>query len=237
MATYNGEKYIKKQMLSILMQLSKEDEVIVSDDGSEDATLSIIRSLNDSRIKIFHHTRNPQKYVSDYVSQNFENALRHAKGEYIFLSDSDDVWLPEKVTLMVEYLQNNVLVLSDCRIVDQRLNTIYHSYFERYKSKASILKTIRRNNLVGCCMAFRKELLAIALPFPAGKNIWHDKWLGVIAMHIGRVTLLKKALSLYRRNEQSTLESYSIKHSFEEKLLWRFWLFTSFIQRCYLRKK
>jgi glycosyltransferase involved in cell wall biosynthesis len=236
-ATYNGKKYIKEQMKSILNQLDKEDEVIVSDDGSEDDTLSIIRSLNDSRIKIFHHTRTSQKYVSDYVSQNFENALQYAKGEFIFLSDSDDVWLPQKVNLMTECLQNSVLVLSDCKIVDQKLNTVYHSYFERYNPKASIFKTIMRNNLLGCCMAFRKELLAIALPFPVGKDIWHDKWLVIIAMHIGKVTFLKKVLSLYRQNEQSTLTAYGIKHSFKEKLLWRFWLFTSFIQRCFLRKR
>lgn len=90
MATYNGEEYIKEQLESILCQLGEMDEIIISDDGSTDNTLNIIESYNDSRIKIHINTG---KHGFVY---NFENALQKAKGEYIFLSDQDDIWLPEK---------------------------------------------------------------------------------------------------------------------------------------------
>ncbi len=90
MATYNGEKYIKEQLESILLQLENQDEVIVSDDGSTDHTLKIIESLNDQRIKILKGPRNG-------VKQNFAHALSFCKGKYIFLSDQDDIWLENKV--------------------------------------------------------------------------------------------------------------------------------------------
>ena len=76
MATYNGEKYIKEQVDSILAQLGPDDEIIVSDDGSKDKTIDILLSYNDDRIKIYKHT--PVKKanrVGDIVSLNFENAL------------------------------------------------------------------------------------------------------------------------------------------------------------------
>lgn len=96
LATYNGEKYIRQQIESILPQLSAADEIVVSDDESTDQTVPILESFNDSRIHIYIHKRRNEKVVWDYATHNFENALSHAKGDYIFLSDQDDVFLPEK---------------------------------------------------------------------------------------------------------------------------------------------
>ena len=80
-ATYNGEKYIKEQLLSILSQIGLNDEVVVSDDHSNDSTIDIVKSLNDKRVKIIYNEGN-RGYTS-----NFENALKHAKGDYVFISD------------------------------------------------------------------------------------------------------------------------------------------------------
>ena len=91
MASYNGEKYIKEQIDSILKQLSDEDELVISDDGSTDNTLSVIQSIHDKRIKLIHN-QGEHGY-----SRNFENALKNSKGDYIFLSDQDDVWKDNKV--------------------------------------------------------------------------------------------------------------------------------------------
>ena len=90
-ATYNGEKYIKEQLDSIIPQLGHEDEIVISDDGSSDSTLDIINSINDERIRI---TVNQGKHG---VNSNFNNALLHAKGDFIFLADQDDIWLSGKV--------------------------------------------------------------------------------------------------------------------------------------------
>ena len=98
-ATYNGEKYIRQQLNSVLIQLGENDEVIISDDSSSDATVEIVRSFNDSRIKLLVDN----KFSSPV--RNFENALKYATGDYIFLCDQDDIWLPDKVKSMLPYLK------------------------------------------------------------------------------------------------------------------------------------
>ena len=98
-ATYNGARYIGEQLASILKQLSAEDEVVVSDDGSTDGTLDIVRSFNDRRIRIVDGPRRHSPTL------NFEWALRNAKGEYIFLADQDDVWLPDKLKAATDMLR------------------------------------------------------------------------------------------------------------------------------------
>ena len=90
-ATYNGERFIREQIDSILRQLSSDDEIIVSDDGSTDDTISIINSIDDKRIRIIE---GPRKHSPTH---NFECAMKEAKGYYIFLADQDDVWKPNKV--------------------------------------------------------------------------------------------------------------------------------------------
>ena len=121
--TYNGEKHIEEQLRSILSQLGDTDEVIVSDDGSDDHTLSIIHRIADSRVSIYHNTGKKG------VIHNVENALGKAKGDYIFLSDQDDVWLPTKVACSLKGLQEAPLVVSDCYVTDENLQIVHDSFF------------------------------------------------------------------------------------------------------------
>ena len=94
-ATFNGEKFIKEQLDSILCQLGVDDEIIISDDSSVDQTISIIESYKDKRIKIFVN----QKFSSPIY--NFENAIMKSRGDFIFLSDQDDIWQSDKVEKML----------------------------------------------------------------------------------------------------------------------------------------
>lgn len=117
MATYNGAKYLREQVDSILNQdLTKypdaELELLVSDDLSTDDTVKILESYNDSRIKIYHHTdkdKHRHKYARPFFlsTANFGHAMSKATGDYIFLSDQDDVWLPLKVSKTLDLLQEN----------------------------------------------------------------------------------------------------------------------------------
>ena len=101
MATYNGAKYIKEQLDSIIPQLREDDELIVSDDASKDDTLKIVESYNDPRIKIFHNENHG-------VAHNFENAMREATGDLIYFADQDDVWLPGKLDKMEAFFKTNL---------------------------------------------------------------------------------------------------------------------------------
>lgn len=191
-ATYNGSKYIREQIDSILPQLGESDEIIISDDSSTDNTLEIVRSYKDKRIKIFSNN----KFHSPIF--NFENALKQAKGDYIFLSDQDDIWMENKVDKMMEALKQFSLVVSDCYVVDKDCNIIRESFFHA-KPATGIMKNLIKNNYLGCCMAFRRELLSKALPFPK-RIAMHDIWLGLCGTLFYKTTFIPDKLIMYRRH-------------------------------------
>lgn len=197
MAVYNGEKFLLEQIESVLSQLNHNDELLIFDDLSTDATVSIVHEFKaDVRIVL---AENQSKLG---VVKNFEKALLAAKGEVIFLCDQDDVWLPNKVAECLVALKENILVVTDCKVVDQDLNELSASFFQLRSSGAGILKNIWKNTYLGCCIAFRRELLNISLPIPANVPM-HDMWLGLLAETQGSVLFLPQKLSLYRRHEMA----------------------------------
>ena len=105
-AVHNGQKYLKSQIDSIICQLGLDDEIVISDDGSNDKTIEVIESFNDRRIKVYRLV--PPKGLPSfrYATLNFENALKRAKGDFIFLADQDDVWTEDKVKVSLKYLND-----------------------------------------------------------------------------------------------------------------------------------
>lgn len=194
MATYNGEKYIQQQIDSILPQLRSHDELIISDDQSTDKTIEIIHSYNDPRIKLF---TNKQR---QYICSNFQNALSKASGEYIILSDQDDVWLSNKIDLIYNKLKQYTLVITNCKIVDSNLAETGYTFFNNErKFHAGILYNIWKNSYIGCCMGFRSDILKYILPFPTS-DIMHDLWIAIIAEHYGSICYINTPTLLYRRH-------------------------------------
>ena len=194
--TFNGQNYIKQQLESVLCQLDISDEVVVSDDGSTDNTIAIVNAMHDARVKIIVGGNRLG------VVKNFERALMNAKGNIIFLCDQDDVWLPNKVKQSVNSLREYMLVVTDCKVVDEHLHEVYPSFFAQRKSASGVCRNLYKNSYLGCCMAFRKELLSYALPMPVNVPM-HDMWLGLLADIYGDVKFMPEALSLYRRHQEN----------------------------------
>ena len=207
MAVYNGEKYIKEQIDSILKNMSDNDELIISDDGSKDDTLKIISKYNDERIKLIE---GPHKGVK----QNFANAIDHAKGKYIFLSDQDDIWMENKIELVLKTFEdNNVsIVIHDAEVIDENLEVTLPSFFEYRNSGKGIIKNIYKNTYIGCCMAFKADLKKYILPIPNNIEM-HDQWIGILGESKGDGSIyLKEKLIQYRRhsNNVSQMKHYGI---------------------------
>ncbi len=207
MAIYNGEKFIKEQLESIIKQLDKNDEVIISDDGSTDNTISIINSINDKRIKIIEGPHNG-------VKQNFANAIANCSGKYIFLSDQDDIWEPNKVDNILNMFNNSnaTCIIHDCLVFDsESKNTISDSFYILRKSKSGIVKNIIKNSYIGCCMAFNSNIKNQILPIPNNIEM-HDQWIGIISEKYGKSVFIKDKLIKYRRhdNNLSSMKHHSI---------------------------
>lgn len=199
-ATYNGEKYIKEQLDSIITQLTNEDEIIISDDHSTDNTINMIKEYNDARIRIFFN-----EHEKGYT-QNFQNSLEKSQGKYIFLSDQDDKWTKNKVNITLKYLIQDKydMVISDCVIADEKLNIIEKSYFETRGSKGGFCSTLIKANYLGCCMAFERKILKKSIPFPKKyKYLPHDLWLGLVGYAFFNVKTTNEKLILYRRHKNN----------------------------------
>ena len=219
-ATYNGEKFIKQQIESILVNLKKQDEIIISDDGSTDNTLKIINSYKDKRIKILNGPKNG-------IKQNFANAISNCTGKYIFLADQDDIWEKDKVLKVLRVFEKNkcTCVVHDNVVFDSNTNEIISdSFFKLRNSRSGIIKNIIKNSYIGCCMCFDSSLVNKILPIPNDIEM-HDQWIGLICEKYGKSIFIKDKLIKYRRhdNNYSQLSHYRLKKMINNriKLLYR----------------
>lgn len=212
-ATYNGEKYIAEQLNSILSQIGKDDEVLVSDDGSTDGTIAVIKSINDLRIKVLpppiqiQQTSRNEWFTINKITANFLNAIKYAKGDTVYLSDQDDVWLPDKVGVCEEILRNHEVIVHTKTVVDQNLNyKVQRTTAQKDIRKASFLQSLRLSHFQGACMAFTKRVcdkIKKNSDLILESNIAHDHAIGyVVLAYFGArsVCFEPKSLILYRRH-------------------------------------
>jgi glycosyltransferase involved in cell wall biosynthesis len=237
MATYNGEEWIKDQLLSILQQLGLNDEIIIVDDKSNDKTIDIITKLNDSRIKIFISEKNMGPKVA------FEKAMYLSKGDIIYLSDQDDIWVNGRMKMMKDALEKEktCLVSSKFDCFDNNGNRIkkHETILKSEKSDAYLRNIIDiflgKSNYFGCVMAFTKRLKKIILPIPVFVES-HDLWIAMAANILSSNTHIEE-ITLHRRIHGNNLSL--IKRSMYKKIKSRFvFLFSIFflLKRVYFNK-
>ena len=230
MAVFNGEKFIKQQIDSILSQLKEDDEIIISDDGSSDKTLVILSAFKDERIKIFHHSRIGKNNL-EKCTNNFEYCLSKASGEFVYLADQDDIWRHDKVRVCNELLEHFDVVISNQLYINEVNKELDYINLKKNKVYGGLIKNLIKNSYVGSCMCFKKTILHKALPFP--KNILlHDCWLGMVAEAFYNVKIVSDNL-VYHRIHDNNLSSTGFKSNlrFEQKLLLRYHLVKGIISK------
>ena len=131
--------------------MESNDELLVSDDNSSDDTMGILKEYSDTRIIVFKNNFNS-------VNKNFEFLISKAKRDFIFLSDQDDLWMNNKIKICKINLVSNTLVLSDAKVIFNE-KTIIKPIFRFRKIRKTLLVNLYKNSFMGCCMAFRKELV------------------------------------------------------------------------------
>ncbi len=223
LAAYEGEAYIEAQLRSILPQLSHDDEIIVSDDKPGGATERIVRRVMADDPRVLYVEGKGQGVVA-----NFVNAIRHCRGDKIYLCDQDDVWLPDKVRQVTEAFENGAtLVLHNAYVTDKDLNITDYSFFALRGSKPGFLRNIVKNSYMGCCMAFDRSLLKKILPMPQHLPM-HDQWIGLMGEKYGKVAFLDAPLIYYRRTGNNVTGGETTT---KQKLQWRRYLIRRLIGR------
>lgn len=215
LCTFNGARFIGQQLQSILDQTRAPEEIVISDDGSTDATLDVVRSVftaakkREITLRILESTNNLG------VTANFERAVNACNGPLIALSDQDDIWHPDRLADAITAFDDPALMLqhTNARLVDTHGEPLGVSLFEALRLSSGERQLIvegnafdvyiRRNVATGATMLFRKSLLEYALPFPAE---WvHDEWLAIIAAAVGDVQLIQESLIDYRQHDSNQI--------------------------------
>mgnify|MGYP005848946475 CR=1 FL=1 len=212
-ATYNGERFILEQLVSLTKQNRPPDEIIVCDDHSKDRTVEIIKRFAVRSKVPVHLTINPTNLG---VVKNFEKAISICSGEIIALCDQDDIWLPDKLGMMEEEFENSNSVsgvFSDGLVVDQHLYRLNYSLWDAFSFTREELKAFRQgfatdvllkhNFITGATLAFRSKYLRYILPIPA--NWHHDAWIGLIVSYCGNWVPVQRPLILYRQHASNLI--------------------------------
>jgi glycosyltransferase involved in cell wall biosynthesis len=211
LCTYNGEAYLAEQLESVLGQTRLPDEVVIGDDGSIDATWSILESFTERATKrgiSVQLVRQP-KNVGFVI--NFSDALRAATGDVLFLCDQDDVWYPEKLEVMGDRFARDpqlLMLATDARLIDASGAPLGLTAFAALglsaEERAALHQDrgfevlLRRSLMTGATAALRRSVLPMALPVGSG---WiHDEWLAVVLAAVGRVDIIEQPLIDYRQH-------------------------------------
>ena len=207
LASYNGGRYVREQLESVLRQSRLPDEIVVADDGSSDDTVAIVREVagGHPNVTLKLITQGPRLGITG----NFERALRATTGDLIALSDQDDRWHDGRLAAIIAEFDADpelVLLHHDADLVGANGESLGRTLFSDLRLSRQDRKLIRddrafaayvrRNLATGATVMFRRTLLDVSLPFP---EKWvHDEWLAIMGAALGRVRVLDEALIDYR---------------------------------------
>ncbi len=201
MACYQGEKFVEEQIQSHLDQDYPHLEFIYLDDASTDQTSAILQKMaqEDTRIKIYQNEKN-----LGYVG-SFEKVLQLAQGEWIALSDQDDLWDKHKISRLFQAIGTFSLIYSDSQLIDDRGNSLSKkmSDLKNQIPYSSPLMYTFGAWAPGHSMLFQRSILAQAFPFP--RFVSHDYYIGFLATCFQGITYLPESLVKYRQHDQNAI--------------------------------
>lgn len=215
MGTYNGEKYIKEQIDSILKNTWKQWRLWICDDGSTDATKDIVAEYERQYPEQIFWKPNVQ---NKGAAINFLDATRKMQGDFVMYCDQDDYWLPDKIETTLKEMkaaeekygkQIPITVFTDARVVDENLNVIAESFHRSNKLATNQLDLpymLMENKIMGCTMMLNRSLVEKLNSFPK-KIRMHDWWVGLIASAFGKIVYLDKPTLLYRQHTANVVGS------------------------------
>jgi len=215
LATYNGERFLREQIDSILAQDYRNLRVLARDDGSSDRTSEILNEYAQGfpgRFRILI-SGPPTGSARD----NFLLLMNASTAEYVCFADQDDVWLPNKVSITkqtMDQLESRwgpnipLLVFTDLRIVDEQLRALHHSFWahERIEPKYihRLASLLRQNAVTGCTAMVNRRLVALTLRMPK-EAAMHDQWAGLLASTMGKSAIVRTQTVFYRQHDRNVI--------------------------------
>lgn len=198
LATFNGGQYLQQQLDTLLQQTYPAFEIIISDDGSTDDTVHIVKQFQQQFSTIKFITNPRRGFI-----RNFENAIRNCTGDFIALCDQDDIWLPNKIQALVQGIEGYDLAYHDSLFINEKGEStgIRFSDQMNFYSGNNELIFLLNNCVSGHALMFRRTLLPTLLPLPAAR--FHDWWIAYVAACGAGVHYVPEVLVHYRQHEKS----------------------------------
>ena len=212
MATYNGDKFIRAQIESILEQIGKNDELIILDDGSSDNTCEIIQEYARKYDNVFVFDGPHKGYI-----ENFQFLLSKTKNDLVMISDQDDIWEKNKVEKIKKVFDSNRdiwVVIHDASFINKSGVKLEGTIFRERNAKSGFLNNLIKSMYYGCCMTLSREYVDFILPFPYTVAAY-DQWIGLYAEYKKKTFVLNESLIKHRLHDNNQ----SIKRS----MIYRIW--------------
>ncbi len=212
LAVYNGEKFLKQQVESILTQTYRNIELVILDDASKDKSFEIVQALaaSDARVKVHRNAKNLG------VVANFMKGLSCAQGDLVCFSDQDDCWRRDKLEILEALIRRDrqtTLVYSDLEVCDEALECIRPSFWSvaRIRPRKGYLKelAVLRNLAPGCSMLFRKEVKDAIIKAPGENPFMHDHLAFVVSGGLGSIDYTPEKLVKYRQHGQNNIGAFN----------------------------
>lgn len=215
LATYNGARFLREQVDSLLAQDYENLRILARDDGSTDASVAILEMYGDQfpdRFRVL-----PTIQATGSAPKNFLSLMQASSADYACFSDQDDVWLPDKVSRSKEIMDQletrwgremPLLVFSDLRVVDENLKTLDPSFWQLMKIDPDRIERLPEllleSVVTGCTAMVNRPLLNLALRM-APQASMHDRWIGLLAAFLGKAGILRTQTVLYRQHDDNLL--------------------------------
>ena len=210
-ATYNGEKYIREQLDSILATLNDGDEIVVSDDGSSDGTMDILRGYEEN------HPLRVVMGPRDGFSSNFGNAIAQARGDIVVFSDQDDIWAPNKLQVVREAFRDGQLTTLLHNMATFRNNTLQDTAEIPMGYHAGVMRNFIKSSYWGCCMAVKRDFVRRFFPFRP-HCVGHDQLIGLMSEAYGKTAYIDQKLIWHRLHQTNTSNHRTIKQMIDFRI-------------------
>ncbi len=226
MTTFNGEKYISQQIDSIISQTYTNWKLLIRDDGSSDDTINILNDYasKDHRIQILRNTTDKHGAYLNFWTLIHTVREDYSGYDFYFFSDQDDVWIPQKMDVMISKAsdfsnEKPLLLYGDMCVIDQNESIVYESINKLMgigiMSGFSLFFT--HGFLWGCDVCINNVLLNTMPLLPLTCShidiMSHDNYIGKYALLTGNIKYIDKVLIKHRRHGENTTGGYSMKLS------------------------
>lgn len=216
---YNGEKYLREQIESILHQSYPDWKLLIRNDGSTDGSDEIIRRFCAKYPDKIFQIYEPSSNIGLVESLNI--LLHNSSSEYVMFADQDDVWLNDKLELSLSQmlyletanLDKPIMICTDVKCVNNEMEILHESFFKSMRFIDGVVGNVEKmlalNEVQGCTIMINRTLIPFIYPIPKFMKI-HDMWIGIHAANFGKAEYLHHQTLLYRQHDSNTVGAIEV---------------------------